>query len=465
MGLPRLFGLCLALFSFSAINVAQANYIYDPVTRTWLPTATTVLAPPNSGSVLIPDPKIPPNPTANNGGFTTTSGGSIRTSPVNGTTQRLPITINGTATKTAVNNALTSRLLKGNLAGFFLGVGIQELLNGVQWIIDEGGNLKKIETSQTTVNTEQGGWTNSTTGGTVYGSPQSACEATSQCVSGGFCAPNPSIPSNLRCCNPNNIEDCRGLYWAYNPVCPANTTLTGLGCVETEEQYLPVSPQDVQNTVDNSYNPHPSDYPLIVSEPSMQPTGTTVLPIPTLNFPSVQTSSTDLSTGQTTVTDTQTKLDFEIHDNGSQQPKIEEKKTQQTDTYQDGLHTGTSTTTSSSGVVTGGSPAPVPTLELPPFCVWAGIVCDWIGWTQEPIEDDLDLASLITDEDYERNYSINFGDNSCPAPIEINVVFLNQTVQISYEPACELASYAKPFVLISAYIFAIFITLGVVRNG
>lgn len=469
MGLFNLFRVCTSLLFISAINLAHANYIYNSATGVWMPTASTVLAPPNSGSTFIPASGIPPNPTVNNGAFTTTSGGSFGSSPVNGTSKRVPITINGTATKVAVNNAVASRLLKGNLAGLALGYGIQELLNGVGWIINEGGQVTQLNKNQAGTYT------------TTYDGPYDYYTAP---IPGSGRAGNYNCPTE-RDGTPVSLAYCNiasNGYPTYSLCYFTNGDLQLVGSTRYTCYYsasgLPVEPfkgnfwteepltdAQVRDGVNNSYNPHPSDYPTIVSEPSMMPTESTVEPIPRLNFPSVQTTYTDLDTGETIVTETNIWHDYAIHNNGSSQPKIEEQQTEQKDTFKDGVKTSTSTTTSSSGVATGGASAPAPTLELPPFCGWAGIVCDWIGWTQEPIEDDLDLAALINDEDYERNYSISFGDNSCPAPISINVVFLNQTVELSYEPACQLAVYAKPFVLISAYIFAIFITLGVVRNG
>lgn len=461
MGVPRLFGLCVALFSFSAINVAHANYIYNHSTGVWMPTSTTVLTPPGSSSPFAPSTGIPPNPQVNNGGFSTTSGGSFGSSSANGASQRVPVTIQGHATRVNVNTAVATRLGRGGLYGMALGYGIEQLFNGIDWIINEGGKVSRIDPSAP----------NSTYHGPPAGYAASQMAATT--YDQRLCA---SIPSPQVCVevipNADGITSraryCQGTVSGY-PLTGYDGSLCYYGGdgFNNPPAPVPVPFNDIQDAVDNNYNPHPSDYPLIVSEPSMQPTEITVQPIPRLNFPSVQTTSTDLATGQTTVTDTNIWHDYEIHNNGSQQPKIEEKQTEQKDTYKDGVKTETSTTTSSSGVATGGSSVPAPDLqiELPPFCSWASVVCDWIGWTQEPIEDDLDLAALINDEDYERSYSISFGDNSCPAPIEINIIFLNQTVQLSYEPACQLAIYAKPFVLISAYIFAIFITLGVVRNG
>lgn len=463
MGLSNLYRFCAAVFFISAVNSAHANYIYDPVNRVWLPTATTVLAPPNSGSVFVSASGIPPNPTVNNGGFTTTMGGSIRSSPVNGTTPRVPITINGTVTSTATKNAVTSRLLKGNLAGLALGYGIETLLSSIGALIEDGGVVKRVP--KTGITPPEGATSTGAIAVRVTNPPPTCSDGCVQMQVDYLPSEvHPNLAYNVYCRSfPNNRPN--EVFIGYNR--EPTRTCYYMAAANPDDGYTtsPYPSNDLQNDVDTHYVPHPSDYPTIVSEPSMQPTETTVLPIPTLNFPSVQTTYTDLDTGETTVTETNIWHDYAIHNNGSQQPKIEEKQTQQTDTFKDGVKTSTSTKTTSSGVATGGAPAPAPTLDLPPFCGWAGIVCDWIGWTQEPIEDDLDLSALITDEDYERNYSIIFGDNSCPAPISINVVFLNQTVELSYEPACQLAVYAKPFVLISAYIFAIFITLGVVRNG
>lgn len=460
MGLFNLSRLCVAFFLISAVNVASANYIYDHTTRSWRPTATTSLTPPNASSTFRPNTSIPPNPRVNNGGFTTSMGGSFGSSPVNGTTRRVPVTMQGTATRVNVNKSLASRLTRGGLAGVALGYGIQSLLNGLGWIINEGGKVSRLQADPSAEPPEQ-------YSARHYPQPVHPDQmSTANCVKdanlGGCIQVGTSGSRNLY---------CNGQFPVASDYAPF-IAFSGGYCYyladadpDAHRKAIPVPADDISDAIDKNYNPDPSDYDTISGEPSMSPTQITIDPIAPLDFPSVITTDTDLGTGETTTTETDIRLDYDIRDNGTQEPKIEETKTEKKDTYKDGVKTGTSTTTSSSGVATGGSSAPSSNYELPPFCSWAGIICDWIGWTQEPLDDEPDLSALITDEEYERNYSISFGDSSCPAPITINVTFLRKSVELSYEPACELAHYAKPFVLISAYIFAIMITLGVVRNG
>ena len=203
--------------------------------------------------------------------------------------------------------------------------------------------------------------------------------------------------------------------------------------------------------------------------PYIQPdTFTLTTPIPSLELSPVVSTSTNNQTGETTVTESTTSVDFDVSDNNTSQPSITVNETTTENVYVNGDLVSSDTNTTvvnppSSGSST--SPSSGSDFELPSFCSWAGAVCDWFDWTQEPIDDDVDLSQIINDEDFERSYSINFGSNSCPEPVSINIAYLNKTVELSYEPACELMGYARPFVLISAYLFAIYIGLGVVRNG
>lgn len=150
-------------------------------------------------------------------------------------------------------------------------------------------------------------------------------------------------------------------------------------------------------------------------------------------------------------------------------PKLEVTTKTQTDTYKDGQKTSSKTETETTKpsdnedkpVAGGGGVGK----ETPTDCAFFPTLCKWLDWTQEDVGAEPDLAKIINDEDFERNYTVSFGDNSCPQPISIDIAFLDKTIELSYQPACDLMGYARPFVLISAYIFAIYIGLGVVRNG
>lgn len=472
MGVSRLLGLCLAVFFVSSVSLAHANnYIYDAATRTWLPTSRTVLAPPNSGGVFQPAPGTSGSPTVNNGAFTTPSSGSFPSAPVNGSSARVPVGVNGTVPKANVNAAAASRLLRGGLAGVALGYGLDALLNSIGGLIDEGGNLVMAPTNPQS-NPDNyapplsGSFRSSE--GSYHDSASGACASTAGCSQFGACTPMPvpSNPSNTGAgwCT-NNGTTGYGTYTRVGSlVCATGDITNRYGCI-AGDRLAPPSPTQLDGLVDTHYQPHPSDYPTLAPEPEMAPTIVNLDPIPRQEFPPVTTTTTDTSTGQTTTTETTTWQDFDVIDNGTGQPKIVSTETTKTETFTDGVKTSESTTTSSSGVASGSSPVTTE-INIPTDCDFMPTVCAFIDWFKDMgTEEEPDLSVLLTDQDYEQTYTISFGSETCPEPIEINIAFLDQTVQLSYEPACDFVGYARPFILISAYIFAIYIGLGVARNG
>lgn len=469
MGLSRLLGLYLAVFFISSVNFANANYIYDAPTRTWMPTSSTVLAPPNSGSVFAPA-RGSGSPTVNNGGFTTPSSGSFRSPPVNGSSYRVPVTLDGSVSKANVNKAVASRLLRGGLAGVVLGAGLDALLDGIGGLIDEGGQLVMAPTNpQSNPNNYSpplSGYYRSSSG-TNHDSASGACAVTAGCLNYGACTPIP-LPSNPNANEGWCVTHGTNGYGTWRRVgslvCTTGDLNTKYGCL-SGNSLVPPTPTQLEGLVDNNYQPDPSDYPTLVSEPDMRPTVVGVGPIPPVEFPPVTTTTTDSDTGQTTTTETTTTIDFGIVDNDTEQPKIVSEETTTTVTYTDGIKTSESTTTSSSGAQTGSSPVATE-INIPTDCDFMPTVCAFIDWVKDmTTEPEPDLSVLLTDQDYEQNYTIDFGSETCPEPIEINISFINQTVQLSYQPACDFVGYARPLILISAYLFAIYIGLGVVRNG
>lgn len=104
--------------------------------------------------------------------------------------------------------------------------------------------------------------------------------------------------------------------------------------------------------------------------------------------------------------------------------------------------------------------------ELPAFCSWVpDFVCGFYSWAQEPFsEPEPDLSGILIDEDFEREKSFSFGSKTCPADILIPVPFLSKQIAISYAPFCDLASLAYYMVMMSAYVFAAYISIGVSRG-
>jgi len=139
-----------------------------------------------------------------------------------------------------------------------------------------------------------------------------------------------------------------------------------------------------------------------------------------------------------------------------------------TTTYQNGTQTGTETTveTPSSEQVVTPTPTPTPTAtEWPLFCSWASIVCEWIGWTKEPLDgEEPDLSSIINDDDYERSKTVSFGSKECPPDYELHLSFPKEfTATVSMQWFCDLAAIIYFMVMASAYVYAAYISVGVVR--
>lgn len=451
MGLPRLSWLYLAFLSFSALAadppIPRANVTLNPTTSYYEVNRSTVRTP--AGVSVSPVRDITPHVSSYTGGLQQTTPAAVT---INATKTTGPMGVAVRATNQTLKNGAKT-LLKGSLATLALGAGIQQLLNGVDWVMGEGGQIQQ----QTPIPSPSG--------------------------SGGYLV-HDSISENVSCpiiINPFvcpigcSMRDTRAVadYRTYTVThCMGRTlvatNVSGFGNYRPFSEYetSDVSGGAIDDAVDNSYNPDPSDWQNLA--PHFTPDDVEITSAPTLQSEPKTTTIYDANGNPVEVKETNIWWDFDIRDNPSPEPKLDLKEKEETKTYEDGQLTGTTTTQTTVSSGSGSRPPPPPELEIPTDCDFMPTVCAFLDWFKEPnpeLEQEQDLAQLINDVDYERNYSISFGENSCPAPIEINVIFLNKTVQLSYEPACQLAVYAKPFVLISAYIFAIFITLGVVRNG
>lgn len=445
------FAISALILSFIISPYASANYIYNHSTGVWMPTSSTVLAPPNSTSPFVSSTGVPPNPRVNNGAFTTTSGGSFGSAPVNGSVQRVPVTINGTVTKPNVNKALSSRLLRGGLAGVAVGYGVETLLSSIGALIDPNGGL-------------------STATPIVYNDPPAGATITGMQIQASWpCTaswtPPPPVDNGsttmVGCVNGPYPQSsggqaiCGGSQSGFNGMFLVGWNINGRQCYYSDTSspltYTPITQQDLDNAITNDYQADPSDYPLIVSEPSMRPTVINVEPIPTLNFPSVTTTYTDLDTGQTITSETNIWHDYDISNNNSEQPKIEGQETKQTDTYTDGIKTSESTTTSSSGVATGVASGSAPInieLDIPTDCDFMPTVCAFIDWfKQEPTEPDDDLTGLLREVPIVNEiYTITGGIAACPAPLVLDLAQFGGR-EVSYQPLCDLATTMKPLYL------------------
>ena len=108
------------------------------------------------------------------------------------------------------------------------------------------------------------------------------------------------------------------------------------------------------------------------------------------------------------------------------------------------------------------------TSKLPAACEYFAVLCDWIGWTKENpdmpeenplVPQELDIGSLNTG-----TFQATAG---CPADIQVPVSFggASKSIAISYEPICALAqkwSFIAPLI---GFISGAMILIGVGRKG
>lgn len=114
-----------------------------------------------------------------------------------------------------------------------------------------------------------------------------------------------------------------------------------------------------------------------------------------------------------------------------------------------GTGTGTGTGTSTGGA----------TFELPPFCDWAGIVCDFIEWYKtQPEDDSPELPEHELEKEIDKDL-LNVGGSSCPQDLTVNWTGLpfGITINESFEmqPYCnELEPLKYVFILITTCLCA-----------
>lgn len=239
--------------------------------------------------------------------------------------------------------------------------------------------------------------------------------------------------------------------------------------------YRDITDSDIDDAVDNNYDPAVEDWDRLF--PYIFPDSFTLDDIPPYSTPKDTITITDHQTGDITTVEKWTDISFDVSGSGSSQPSITVTEQVKEDTYINGELKDSNTTESQqkpdpeygdttkpdTGSGSGGEDPPK--TEWPAFCSWASVVCDWIGWTKQlPEGDEPDLSGLIQEYDFTESKEIAFGDGQCPAPMELEVSFLKAPIKIDYSPFCDLAGIIYYFVMVSGYLIAIRITLGV-ANG
>lgn len=178
------------------------------------------------------------------------------------------------------------------------------------------------------------------------------------------------------------------------------------------------------------------------------------------------TTYTDSSGNESTiVTETTPSANFDIGSGG-----LSVTYTEEITTYENGVKTGSSSSSTTQNPSGGGGssvrPDSPPAPEIPTDCDLFPSQCRHNEWVETPMSepppnssgDFSDLGVNVTLDDVQ-GVDVNFGEASCPAPIVVDLIIF-EPVEITFYFMCEHAKSAKPFILISASLFALYIILG-----
>lgn len=468
MGLSNLFRFCFTfLFTSSLAFANEVNINVSPTTSYYTVSSKTVDFPKGSTVSAVKD--VAPSVTPHAGGFQQAVKGSVT---ITGIEKPVPFTAKARAAAGSVKNAAKAFFknpVKRNLAYMAGAYGLQQLLDSVDWVMTDGGKINKISSSGVDVSSPS--WTGYywiiAPTDPHFATPQGACD---------YRHNNPNLstyavldPSGSSAFCVYHVGGVASTPTRFGSGCPSGEYSSSMGGCVTNA-FSPISSSEIDSSIDSSYVPDPSDLQVLSSNLIVDDIELTSLP--RLDSEPKFKTIKDAEGNTIEVQETNTWHDFDISWNPSKQPKVDVKTTEEIKTYIDGVLAGTSTSTSTTpasgeaGSSGGGSSTPVEFPEIPTDCDFHPTLCAWMEWTKEPLgEDDHDLSQIMHTADFSETKTISFGSKSCPAPYDIYIAIVEKTYQLSFQPACDFAGYLYFFVMAAAYIFAAYISVGVVRNG
>lgn len=470
MGLSNISRVCLALFLASAITpvfaadppVPRSNVsaTLNPTTGYYSSTNSTVRLP--SGVSASPSSGLPV--------VSRYAGGLQQTIPtgvtINALKQTAPLPAVVRASTSAVKGAATRCLTsaKCNVGLMLAGAGLNQLLSGIGWVMNEGGQIQQVSTVASTAADGGAMWCDDSTR-YCAGSPSAVVSL----INSTSC-PNYGCPYTLKgqqsstyATFSNGVGGTGGISRSGAACPPPFAFNVDFHCVQTTSS--PVNSDDIASGVANNYNPDPTDWPAIT--PQLPLDDVQIGTPPSFQGDPVTTTEKDSQGNPKKITEKTIHFEFDVKDNPSPQPSLDLKINEDTKTFEDGALTGSTTTSSTvpaNPAGTGGTPAPE--LDIPTDCDFMPTVCAFLEWYKDDdLGDDPDLRSIMKDdEDFAKTKVISFGAAVCPQPYTIQISSLSMSVDLSFEFFCQFAEYARALVLAAAYIFAAYISLGVARG-
>lgn len=425
-----------ALASTVSVDVSPTTgYTVTNRTTTALPPRTT------SGPIATYNPTL--GPLAGGGAYQTTSSG-ITITGINGNVGSTTMSGRVNATAAAMRNSLTRCLTSFRCNAALAGgaAGVQALFNGIDWVMGEGGAIKK----------------------------QSAVSNVYNGVPDGYASVN-SYSGVITSSGDGRVAvqyayDIGGV--AHYHFCPASLgsyPLTGFVVINSNSRLCyfggdgyndgptssPVPPSEIPPAVDNNYNPDPSDLPYLNGGFDWSDPGVNfeIMDIPSITGAD---SPTFIEYPDGTSKGTYSEFDFSWSNNPSKQPNVSVDETTTETTYSEtGQPTGTTTTTTTGS----GSPANNE-IEIPTDCDFMPTVCRFIDWFTEPdpeLSQEPDFTQLIDVIEIEREFQVGTSTAACPAPFQIRLAWV-PSVEVSLQPFCDLADLLRPLLLSLCFLYS-----------
>jgi len=110
------------------------------------------------------------------------------------------------------------------------------------------------------------------------------------------------------------------------------------------------------------------------------------------------------------------------------------------------------------------------TSKLPLACEYLAFLCEWTNWTKEKPDPDNEKEIEVKQQDFDssvfRKDRFNVSDQ-CPAPVTHSLTVTGITTDFSFDlqPICDVFSMSKPVLIACSYLYAAYIVIGAARNG
>lgn len=468
MGIFNLFGFCIALLFAPALAFANDVRVGVSPTTGYYEVTSKTFSVPKGASVSSSTAVSPTVTPLSGGGFQQSMGGGIT---IEGLKKPAPFTARAAAGLQTMKNG-AKKLARSNPARFAAGLGLAYLLENIGALINESGQIVISEPDFSDVPSFV---------------PDSYYRISYPISTGYISKKNPSDYSAIVNSSDTFVVQLSDhpephLFYPSLTLCSrfdssypfvSFTQINGSSrCIHSivlppyspSFSETPVTLKDLDLNIDSKYVPDASDFVLLT--PYMPPDFILVDPIPPVVTDLGITNTFDSSGWLTGTYQKTSTTEFTVSNNSTSQPSISSSTSVKTETFKDGQSQGSTVTETTQPAVGGGGGGKALTVEIPTDCDFHPTLCAWMNWTKEPLEEpDHDLKQIMHTADFEEKKTISFGSKTCPAPYDIHLDLINRTYHLSFQPACDFAGYLYFFVMAAAYIFAAYISVGVVRNG